>query len=680
MKRLSLILLAALAATAVTYVHAQRCVARDDGTGTVSLPPEGCPYIGVAEFHMIVDGLPPGTTIEVDPIHRQFVCTGGTPGHCGTPGGALGGETESFDSTLFLRMRGTGDLDGFEREVAIPISCVTHTAPRTPGDAVQTFQTDMFQLQGVLPPGDPDFQNLQVVGGTNFGLPSPGQTTLTRLPDGNFNVDSFFDIAYQIDFQGAPGGVLAGLSGSTMGTVRMGAGEPILEDQLCVVDDNGSGTVNLPPQGCGYVSPADLHLMINGLPAGTMIEVDPIHRNFVCVGGSPNNCGVPGGGLGGEVETFDSELHLVMNGTGALAGFSREITVPIRCVTHTGARNPGDPVQTFPTDMFQLQGELFGDPDFQLLRITGGSDVVGPSPGVATLTELPTGQFNVDSFFDIAYRIEFEGAPGSVLDGLSGTTQGEVEMRTGAKVNPPQPCLAQDDGTGTVSLPPEGCPYLSAQEVHEIIDGLPPGTEIELAPIHRGFVCQGGGPDRCGTPGGSLGGEVEVFNSTLDLQLTGTGGLAGLNRVISLPVQCVTHTGPRDPTQKVQGFQNVMFRLEGGLSGDPDFASLSVIGGNDFGLISPGLTRVTRLPDGQYAVDSFFNLTYQIDFQGAPGGALDGLAGSTTAQALMRAGDGKPHQFFYPFWPQEADMRDIVCAVPPPSFGLGDRKPAKKEQ
>ncbi|MCH7603358.1 MAG: hypothetical protein IIB54_11385, partial [Planctomycetes bacterium] len=56
--------------------------------------------------------------------------------------------------------------------------------------------------------------------------------------------------------------------------------------------------------------------------------------------------------------------------------------------------------------------------------------------------------------------------------------------------------MVTDDGTGTVTLPPAGCEYLTADEVHEIVDGLPIGTTIELAAIHKDFVCadQPGGP------------------------------------------------------------------------------------------------------------------------------------------------------------------------------------------
>ncbi len=57
------------------------------------------------------------------------------------------------------------------------------------------------------------------------------------------------------------------------------------------------------------------------------------------------------------------------------------------------------------------RGRLLGDPDFDLLRITAGGDFGMPSPGHTTLTDLGGGNWNVDSFFDITYRIDFVGQP-----------------------------------------------------------------------------------------------------------------------------------------------------------------------------------------------------------------------------------------------------------------------------
>jgi hypothetical protein len=71
--------------------------------------------------------------------------------------------------------------------------------------------------------------------------------------------------------------------------------------------------------------------------------------------------------------------------------------------------------------VYRLQGELFGDPDFCTFRVYGGIDFGLPSPGQITLARLPNGTFQVESFFDITYQIEFEGCPASQLDGYAGT-------------------------------------------------------------------------------------------------------------------------------------------------------------------------------------------------------------------------------------------------------------------
>jgi hypothetical protein len=374
---------------------------------------------------MMINGLPPGTTIQVGVQHSDFfnVTT--------VPGGTLNGEIEIFSSQLFMQMQGTGVLGGFVRNVPLQIQCETHVAPRSLGAPIQSFDTDMFRAHGQLPAGDPDFDLLRITAGTSFGLPSPGHTTLTRLPGGDFNVDSFFDITYRIDFVGHPGGPLGGMSGSTTGTIRMVSGEP-RPVPPCTVVDNGTGTVDLPPDGCGYVSPQDLHMMIDGLPPGTEVNIGVEHRGFF------NVVRQPGGPLGGETERFSSGATMEMNGTGELQGFHRLLTMQLTCMTAIGPRTPGQPVQSFDTQMMGLQGQLPpGDPDFDLLRITAGDSFGLPSPGHTTLTRLPGGNnWNVDSFFDITYRIDFIGRPGGPLGGMSGSTTGTIRMQCGQPVGP----------------------------------------------------------------------------------------------------------------------------------------------------------------------------------------------------------------------------------------------------
>ncbi len=203
------------------------------------------------------------------------------------------------------------------------------------------------------------------------------------------------------------------------------------------------------------------------------------------------------------------------------------------------------------------------------------------------------------------------------------------------------------NSAGTVVLPDPNCPYLSPTEFHEVVDGLPAGTTIEITGIHYDFICNGptGAPEpqsNCNTPGGALGGETEFFDSTFEMQMTGTGALAGFSRLINIPINCVAETGPRTPGAAVQDFDNEMVQLQGAIFGDPDFDILAVRAGRDFGLPSPGHTTLTRLgpPGSNFQVDSFFDITYEIDFQGAPGGPLEGFAGTTTGTVRMVAGLG----------------------------------------
>jgi hypothetical protein len=103
---------------------------------------------------------------------------------------------------------------------------------------------------------------------------------------------------------------------------------------------------------------------------------------------------------------------------------------------HTGPRNPGDPVQSFPSRLYRLQGQIFGDPDFCVLNIRAGDQNGLPSSGRKLLSDNGDGSFEVDSFFDVTYEIDFQGCPGSILEGFGGTSSGVVRLETG---DPPAP-------------------------------------------------------------------------------------------------------------------------------------------------------------------------------------------------------------------------------------------------
>jgi hypothetical protein len=201
-----------------------RAAVPDNGFGTANMPIL-LPYYGLSPMN-IVDGLPVGTTINIDAVLTSPVAT------IEAAGGTLGGNKSGAETSFTWNMQGTGLLAGYNRAIVLPLNggvlsfpglptagIEVHSAPRTLAAPVQSFDTDMFRMFGQIT-SDPDFDLLRLVAGTDFGLPSPGHTTLTQN-GGNWDVDSFFDITYRIDFVGHPGGPLSGRSGSTTGTVRL---------------------------------------------------------------------------------------------------------------------------------------------------------------------------------------------------------------------------------------------------------------------------------------------------------------------------------------------------------------------------------------------------------------------------------------------------------------------------
>ncbi|MFH1313070.1 MAG: T9SS type A sorting domain-containing protein [Candidatus Eisenbacteria bacterium] len=876
------------------------CSEPDNGSGTIDFPAD-CPYENAAQPMYILDGLPAGTTIELWGPLTDFSNV------VNSAGGDLGGEVCTFDAYFDWTVKGTGSLAGFNRHLSVPVSGEIHIAARTPGDSIQTFAAKIDSLSGELF-GDPDFCELKVRVGNAYGLPSPGQTILTELPSGDFNVDSFFDIAYEIQFEGCPASQLEDYNGTTQGqtakttchdvtytvdwcrlqwpltiqeypgtgvtvygrvfvggvtdrtsgndpvpgvvrgqvgygprdsdpsavgswtwteaipnpgwndasqpgndeymallTTPAGSGEydyayrftgdgggtwlygdkatgVLGEDgsengyqtenagkmtvayTCCIVPDNGSGTADFPAD-CPYDHPGEPMRIVNGLPPVTTIELAGPLTDF------SNVVSTPGGSLGGEIETFDSYLDLTVTGTGALAGFSRHLYVPVSGTIHTGPRTPGDSIQSFPVLIDSLYGQLFGDPDFCEFIVRAGNAYGLPSPGYAVLTKLPNGDFNVDSFFDIAYEIQFEGCPASQLEDYSGTTQAVVPRTTcsdttlavdwcrlqwpltisewpGVAVevcgrvyiagltdkttgNDPMPavmrgqvgyglagsdpslapgfwtwfealpnpgwdggsagesdndeyvatlitppaggeydfacrfsgdagstwlygdkdtgvpgedgsengyqyanagemiiryvcCSAPDNGSGTVDFPAD-CPYGNASEPMYIIDGLAPGTTIELMGPLTDFS------NVVNTSGGSLGGEICTFDAYFDWTVTGTGNLLGFSRHLYVPVSGEFHIGPRTPGDSVQTFAVKIDSLRGELFGDPDFCELIVRAGTYYGLASSGQATLTELPTGGFTVDSFFDITYEIQFEGCPGSQLEDLSGTTQA-------------------------------------------------
>lgn len=191
-------------------------------------------------------------------------------------------------------------------------------------------------------------------------------------------------------------------------------------------------------------------------------------------------------------------------------------------------------------------------------------------------------------------------------------------------------CQLPDNGAGTVTMPPDCLD--GYQGPMQIIDGLPPGSPLQVAATLHGFTSVVEGP------GGTMGGTAATFGATLDMGLTGTGVFFSYAKSVPIPVSGEIHTAPRAPGAPVQLFLNDVHMLHGTTLVDPDFALLRITTGNNFGLPGPGQTTLVRQggPGGPFAVDSFFDITYRIDFVGNPGGPFAGMSGSTTGTIRIK--------------------------------------------
>ncbi len=225
-------LLSPIASAANVYVP-------DNGGGTAQMPIQA-PYPSINPM-VISAGLPPASQININAVWLAPTVS------AEQPGGGLGGTHSAGGGPLMQwTMQGTGALAAYNRVLIIPgqlppgiasfpdpafavigSTYEVNAAPRTAFAPVQNYTTELFRMFSQIT-GDPDFDLLRLVAGSDFGMPSPGQTVLTQVGP-NWNVESFFDVTYRIDFVGKAGGTFGGMSGSSTGMSRFQIGMPIPE-------------------------------------------------------------------------------------------------------------------------------------------------------------------------------------------------------------------------------------------------------------------------------------------------------------------------------------------------------------------------------------------------------------------------------------------------------------------
>jgi hypothetical protein len=205
---------------------------------------------------------------------------------------------------------------------------------------------------------------------------------------------------------------------------------------VVIAPDNGLGTATIPPTGETYYG-AQMQISA-GLPFGSTIDIDnPLYHNFSTV----SDFEIPAGPINyadGNYSDFAAQLTLPMQGTGAFSTYTRTVVIPLPISGQRmqfSGRVTNAPLQIIPADLLRMQGQIIGDPDFDLLRVTAGTDFGTPSPGVTTLQDLGA-TYNVHSFFDVIYRIDFIGRAGGPFAGMSGSTTGTARFELGEPIVP----------------------------------------------------------------------------------------------------------------------------------------------------------------------------------------------------------------------------------------------------
>ncbi|MCP3982091.1 MAG: hypothetical protein GY716_22525 [bacterium] len=413
---------------------------------TPDLPPEPnppeCDRIVSMYEGQDVHALFPGGIDFSDPQHKCFQ-------NVQVQDDGNGNEIETFDSTV----EGEVDLGGGPQPVTLsgPVTIVTYGKT---GNTTGTFQTEILSMSLT---GDAGGIPIEIR--ESPSLPSPGQTTITDLGGGQWQIDSFFDVFTELSVAGGPFEPQVNEPGRmNLVPVDPGACEcistqvpcdlsdpavcdgdcPIAGD-ICTLDSLGGPCFCAPPPVpcedtfpvCDGDCPANTHCETGN--SGVVVLPDPSlppesePADPECVQivsqyeGQDLHARFPGGvdfsdpahkcfrnvnrtddGSGNELETFDSTV----DGEVDLGGGPVPVTLsgPVTIVTYG---KTGNTTGTFQTEILSmsLSGLAGGIP----VEIRESPSLV--SPGQTTITDLGGGLWQIDSFFDVFTELSINGGP-----------------------------------------------------------------------------------------------------------------------------------------------------------------------------------------------------------------------------------------------------------------------------
>lgn len=630
------LLFTALPVRAQVAYDSSPCFSPSDGQGRGVFPPTCDHGFTSHESAVILEGgLPAGVGLGGRMRLTKLTVTSASDG------GALGGRTVNFSGLLKLELRGMNGLGRVNRRVSFPISGTFITAPQFAADTLQSFDFQLVSASGALPPNtDRDFATLTFRAGAANGLPGLGHATYKKDPSGEWACEAWLDLRYSMSFTGDLRGDLFGLAGTTVSELHTIAGRTT--NLIASLPESGKGSIVWPPTTAegrpgttpGWFSSQRL------APARALL----VRMNLLATPGADL---YPGGTLGGELSVGYDQLVLEIIGEGAWSAYRRTVTLPVQTFVNWGPKADHQARQGRAADVHFLYGQISGDPDFGLLRVTGGSGFGMPSVGHTLAEKQANGDYQFDSQYDLTYRVEWSGASGGLLAGESGAVQATLEMQAG--IEREGECEAPDNGSGTVAFPPPcASGFVGAPASLLASNGLPTGSPLLARVELRNLNVTSR------VAGGALDGETQNMTGDVVLTLQGSGDLTGYARTLTLPATLQTVTEPWVAGAGPQHYEFLLNSLSAAVSaGDPDFTSLTILGGEGASFHSAGFTSYRPKGNGRFDVESSLDFGYRLAFAGKVGSLFEGRSGSTDTRAVAVAGSAP-----------------IVLAAPPrPSAG-----------